>query len=261
MTRTFIYTDEKSNKFWTIEVNGNSYTVNYGKVGTAGQTQTKDFADDAACQKAVDKLIAEKTKKGYVEQAEGSELPKPTAKPEKGELKIPKYKEKEGSSLEENQFVVNIKKPESIAGALKWQIDNADEFLERFDELASDGELGVSFGIIEDEEFIPLSETDKYESVYDEEILAEAIVKFPELYPLAAEYIEKVVLVASENEVTSGPWATEETIFGQFLIPAIAEADKQYYHLLQKFVETNVEIRCSNRFKEMFAYVNNDNEE
>ena len=67
MKRTFTYTDEKSNKFWTIEVSGSNYTVNYGKAGTAGQTQTKDFVDEAACRKAADKLIAEKIKKGYTE--------------------------------------------------------------------------------------------------------------------------------------------------------------------------------------------------
>jgi len=68
MKRTFLYTDEQSNKFWTIETNSNSYTVNYGKAGTDGQTQTKEFANEEACQKAADKLIAQKTKKGYVEQ-------------------------------------------------------------------------------------------------------------------------------------------------------------------------------------------------
>lgn len=69
MKRTFIYSDEKSGKFWTIEINGNSFTVNYGKTGTNGQAQTKDFADEAACKKAAEKLIAEKTKKGYIEQS------------------------------------------------------------------------------------------------------------------------------------------------------------------------------------------------
>ena len=72
MKRTFIYADDKSNKFWTIEVNGNSYTANYGKVGTDGQTQTKEFADEAACQAAAGKVITEKTRKGYVEQTEES---------------------------------------------------------------------------------------------------------------------------------------------------------------------------------------------
>lgn len=68
MKQTFIYSDEKSNKFWTIEITGNSFTVNYGKTGTDGQTQIKEFADNAACQKAAEKLIAEKTKKGYAEE-------------------------------------------------------------------------------------------------------------------------------------------------------------------------------------------------
>lgn len=78
MQRTFIYTDDKSNKFWTIEIEGSSYTVTYGKVGTAGQIQTKNFADGAASQKAVDKLIAEKVKKGYIEQAaNGAETQQP----------------------------------------------------------------------------------------------------------------------------------------------------------------------------------------
>jgi predicted DNA-binding WGR domain protein len=69
MKRTFIYTDDKSNKFWTIETAETAFTVTFGKVGTAGQTSEKSFADAAACTKEVNKLIAEKTKKGYAEQA------------------------------------------------------------------------------------------------------------------------------------------------------------------------------------------------
>ncbi|MBW6055105.1 WGR domain-containing protein [Escherichia coli] len=39
------------------------------KVGTKGQSQIKSFSDAAAAAKAELKLIAEKVKKGYVEQA------------------------------------------------------------------------------------------------------------------------------------------------------------------------------------------------
>jgi predicted DNA-binding WGR domain protein len=73
MKQTFVYRDEKSNKFWSIEVTGSSFTVTFGRVGTAGQTQEKSFADEAACRKEADKLIAEKTKKGYAEQDGESE--------------------------------------------------------------------------------------------------------------------------------------------------------------------------------------------
>jgi len=65
--RTFQYSDAKSHKFWNIDVSGNSFTVTYGKVGTAGQTQTKAFPTPAKAQEAADKLTKEKTAKGYAE--------------------------------------------------------------------------------------------------------------------------------------------------------------------------------------------------
>jgi predicted DNA-binding WGR domain protein len=67
MKRTFHYKDEKSNKFWSIDVEGSGFAVNYGKEGTTGQTQEKAFADEAAAKKEADKAIAEKLKKVYVE--------------------------------------------------------------------------------------------------------------------------------------------------------------------------------------------------
>ena len=65
--RTFQFSDAKSHKFWNIDVQGSAFTVTYGKVGAAGQTQTKSFKDAATAQAEADKLIKEKTKKGYVE--------------------------------------------------------------------------------------------------------------------------------------------------------------------------------------------------
>jgi uncharacterized protein (TIGR02996 family) len=65
--RTFVFKDNKSNKFWNIELKGASYTVTFGKVGTKGQTQVKAFPSAAAARKAHDKLVAEKVSKGYVE--------------------------------------------------------------------------------------------------------------------------------------------------------------------------------------------------
>jgi uncharacterized protein (TIGR02996 family) len=65
--RTFIYTDERSNKFWNIELSAASFTVQFGRVGSAGQTQVKTFPDEAQARKEHDKLIREKLGKGYVE--------------------------------------------------------------------------------------------------------------------------------------------------------------------------------------------------
>jgi uncharacterized protein (TIGR02996 family) len=65
--RTFQYSDARSHKFWGVEVRGASLTVKWGKVGSAGQTQVKTFASPEKAQAEADKLIREKTGKGYVE--------------------------------------------------------------------------------------------------------------------------------------------------------------------------------------------------
>lgn len=65
--REFQFSEGTSNKFWRIEVKDNAFTVVYGRVGAAGQTQTKEFDSNAEATKAADKLISEKVKKGYAE--------------------------------------------------------------------------------------------------------------------------------------------------------------------------------------------------
>lgn len=66
-TRHFTFADGKSDKFWEVNVQDTVVTVRYGRSGMNGQTNTKEFPDEAAAQKHADGLIAEKTKKGYVE--------------------------------------------------------------------------------------------------------------------------------------------------------------------------------------------------
>jgi predicted DNA-binding WGR domain protein len=57
-----------SSKFWEVSVSGNAVTTRYGRIGSAGQSTTKEYADAAEAQAAAAKLIAEKTGKGYVEK-------------------------------------------------------------------------------------------------------------------------------------------------------------------------------------------------
>ncbi len=83
MKKQLAYKDDKSDKFWNIEVSGESFTVTYGKTGTAGQTQTKTFDSDAKCLREAEKLVNEKLKKGYMEDA-GQTIQSPkTGEPEK----------------------------------------------------------------------------------------------------------------------------------------------------------------------------------
>jgi predicted DNA-binding WGR domain protein len=65
--REFQFQEGSSDKFWAIELKGKTFDVQFGRSGTAGQTQTKEFSSEAAATTAYEKLIAEKVKKGYRE--------------------------------------------------------------------------------------------------------------------------------------------------------------------------------------------------
>jgi len=67
--RRFEFIGGSSRKFWEISVTGNSFTVRFGRIGTAGQSQTKTFADEAKAQREAESLIGEKVKKGYMENS------------------------------------------------------------------------------------------------------------------------------------------------------------------------------------------------
>jgi predicted DNA-binding WGR domain protein len=69
------FVEGTSSKFWRAKVDGTTVTVNYGRIGTTGQTQPKDFGDVGAAQKEYDKLVREKRKKGYVDAGGGGGAP------------------------------------------------------------------------------------------------------------------------------------------------------------------------------------------
>ncbi len=101
--RRFELTEGKSSKFWQIDLDGKKFTVNFGRIGTAGQTQTKEFPTEAKAQTEHDKLVKEKTGKGYAEvaaegtltpvapkeKAETPAAPPPTPEPEPAPTPVP----------------------------------------------------------------------------------------------------------------------------------------------------------------------------
>lgn len=70
--RRFELREGETNKFWQVDVEGATLTVTYGKIGSAGQTKLKTCASAVAASAERDKLVREKTGKGYVEIAAGS---------------------------------------------------------------------------------------------------------------------------------------------------------------------------------------------
>ncbi|QKZ13676.1 DUF6493 family protein [Spirosoma sp. KUDC1026] len=75
MTRYFTCINDSSSKFWQLDIEATRVLITYGKLDTAGQSLTKAFDSTEQCQQAVDKLIREKTRKGYIES--GSDVAAP----------------------------------------------------------------------------------------------------------------------------------------------------------------------------------------
>lgn len=67
MTRYFEFVDAKSSKFWEVWIEGTTMFTRFGKIGTNGQTTVKELPAVDAAQAMLDKSIAEKIRKGYVE--------------------------------------------------------------------------------------------------------------------------------------------------------------------------------------------------
>jgi predicted DNA-binding WGR domain protein len=60
------YSDEKSDKFWEIILNGNCYSVSYGRIGNNPQTRTKEFDSKEIALNEANKIRLAKEKKGYI---------------------------------------------------------------------------------------------------------------------------------------------------------------------------------------------------
>jgi predicted DNA-binding WGR domain protein len=101
--RRFELKEGTSNKFWEVDVEGSGLTVRFGKIGTAGQTQTKSFPSEEKAKAERDKLIKEKTGKGYseIKAAEGAKLEAVAPKEPPAEAKPKKTKEAPEPETEE----------------------------------------------------------------------------------------------------------------------------------------------------------------
>ncbi|BCU76586.1 DNA helicase [Luteolibacter sp. LG18] len=61
----FEFVEGPSRKFWEVAQAGESLEIRYGRIGTAGQSQVKTFPDAARATREMEKLVREKTRKGY----------------------------------------------------------------------------------------------------------------------------------------------------------------------------------------------------
>ena len=70
MKRVFVFQDFKSQKFWSIDVRGTDVVVNYGKLGTDGQTQVKNFSSVEEAEKAAGDVEAHGVDEDYLRALE-----------------------------------------------------------------------------------------------------------------------------------------------------------------------------------------------
>ncbi len=71
--RYFECTEDGAAKFWEIWMDANDVTTRWGKIGTNGQQKTKSFATEDKARAEYEKMLAEKTGKGYVEKGSENE--------------------------------------------------------------------------------------------------------------------------------------------------------------------------------------------
>ena len=67
--RRFEFVGGGSAKFWTARVEGSTFHIVFGKLGSDGQRKEKEFDDEGDAEAEMEKKIAEKLKEGYVEVA------------------------------------------------------------------------------------------------------------------------------------------------------------------------------------------------
>jgi predicted DNA-binding WGR domain protein len=61
------YLEHEKGVFWSIVVAGSCTRVRYGKLGEEGSVSEKEHANEKAAEKFKEKMLKEKTKKGYEE--------------------------------------------------------------------------------------------------------------------------------------------------------------------------------------------------
>src|SRR5688572_14619026 len=75
------FSEGKSNKFWEIKIEGKFVTTTYGKIGSSGQSTSKSFSDEPKAKAAYEKLVKEKTHKGYELKGEKAKASATAVKP------------------------------------------------------------------------------------------------------------------------------------------------------------------------------------
>jgi len=133
VVKYFELTDSKSTKFWEVEQKDSSVHLRWGKIGTNGQSKIKELDSKEDATKEVDKLIKQKTKKGYIE-AESI----PVYQEDKDKIKVSISNLKKKLSKYKSYCKTNNIK---ITGKVKKNIDSVNQLCKLTDKLSNCSDL------------------------------------------------------------------------------------------------------------------------
>jgi predicted DNA-binding WGR domain protein len=117
--RRFEFVEGTSAKFWMADVQGHTFIVVYGRLGTEGQRKEKEFPDAEGARREYERKVAEKLREGYQEVS--SEAPAAAAASPK--LSLPPRMRKGKPSAEQVTAAVEaLTKLDSLVGGRSWQV-------------------------------------------------------------------------------------------------------------------------------------------
>lgn len=143
--------DGTSHKFWTVERDGTTLRVRYGRIGTEGQSLEKSFATTDLAKKEEARLVAEKVRKGYKasKPAYARSAKAPAKPPTKTKAKVTAAPLDEKALLRplgrvssESNFIALVAVDGASAGAYRYPFDEDEEDPLDFDETI-DGPLPI----------------------------------------------------------------------------------------------------------------------
>ncbi len=73
--RLFEFEEGTSSKFWEVWLDGTNVVTRYGRLGSTGQQTVKAVAESGLAHQLLEKLVREKTKKGYLERSTTTKAP------------------------------------------------------------------------------------------------------------------------------------------------------------------------------------------
>lgn len=99
-TGSYFFDDGKSRKFWSYTLRGKKQTISHGRIGSTGRETSKAFPSPSAAAADTAKLVAQKTKKGYIEIAPTNlKITRPKGKRKATETQVAKLEKRLNAKL------------------------------------------------------------------------------------------------------------------------------------------------------------------